>query len=47
MHYPYPAAHTILLTVPAKPWVFVLVKTQAFRWPLGLDATLSAQEGQG
>ncbi|MBV95664.1 Interleukin-10 receptor subunit alpha, partial [Eschrichtius robustus] len=46
-HYPHPAAHTILLTLPAKPWVFVLVKTQAFRWPLGLGATLSAQEGQG
>ena len=46
-HCPHPAAPTTLLTEPEKPWVFVLVQTQPFSGSLGLDITLSAQEGQG
>lgn len=36
-----------LLTVPEKPRLFVLVKTQPSRQPLGLSTSLSAPESQG
>lgn len=36
-----------LFTVPEKPRLFVLVKTQPSRQPLGLSTSLSAPESQG
>ena len=45
-HCPHPAAPTTLLTEPEKPWVLVLAQTQPFSRSLGLNTTLSAQEGR-